>query len=127
MRYTDQLEEVFDKHFASIARDRHWKGPELSIFPNGAIAEYTCGHLRVRFVNERGLVEIEIGSVSVPGQAFSIARHKERLEPPRKGHWNLSMVEASRFLRTHWDRLSNDLSPERANETVDELSKLKES
>lgn len=122
MTYLDQLEEAFAAHFAAVAERRSWGGKSSRTFPTGAFIEFVSGNIRVRLVNDRRLMDVELGPVTAPSASFTVSQLKDLLEPPRHGQWRLSLSESAEYLDRQWDLLNRELAPTRVTGLLKRLS-----
>ncbi len=115
MTYLDQLEDAFAHHFAELAKRRSWSGPSSRTFQTGARLEFVSGNIRVRLVNERRLLYVEVGPVAVPSASFTVSQLKDVLQPPRHGRWSLSLSESAVFLDRHWEFFDREFAADRVD------------
>ncbi len=122
MTYLDELEGAFARHFSELAKRWQWVARPSETFPTGARLEYVAGNVRVRVVNERRLLYVEVGPVAAPETSFTVSQVKDLLEPARRGRWSLSLSDSADFLERRWELLDREFSVEQFDDLVHRLS-----
>ena len=85
MSLIEQLDKVIATHVLPLAQRHQWKEMNSQASSMGALRDYVAGNLYIRVVNDRGLVDIEIGSVHKRKDLRCASFFKDLLAPPRKG------------------------------------------
>ncbi|WP_432461016.1 hypothetical protein [Agarivorans sp. QJM3NY_25] len=84
----------------------------------GAIKEYVGKEIYIRVVNDRGLLDIEIGSKHDKERLRCVSFFKDWKTPPWRGQSNLSVGQQCAFLNENWSQLNELLNEKNANQTI---------
>ena len=89
----------------------------------GELREYSSENLYIRVVNDRGIFDIEVGSVFNNDNLRCVSFFKDWLSPPMKGRWNLSIEQQLEYLSENWDWFNRILAESNHQSSIENLDK----
>jgi hypothetical protein len=117
-----QLNAAIARYVHEVAERRGWQEFESKQYSNfGASRDYHAGNLHLRVMNDRGLVDLEVGAVSQPRSLRSASFYRDLLDPPALGVWNLGIGDQTKFVDDKWDVLQEMLAPDSWQATLDQI------
>jgi hypothetical protein len=118
----EKLYAFIEQHVQAVADRRHWQKFRSEEFGGqGGICDYLAGNLLLRIVNERGLIDLEIGAAAIPSSLRSASFYRDLLDPPAEGRWNMGVGDETKFVDKYWDDLQRMLAPDEWQVTIEKV------
>ena len=89
----------------------------------GELRDYSSDNLYIRIVSDRGLFDIEVGSIFNRDKLRCVSFFKDWASPPLKGRWNLSIDQQLSYLSENWKWFNQLLGKEEHQSNIGELDK----
>jgi len=115
------LDSAIARFLAPLIEKRKWTpGPTYEENSGHAGREFTCGHVLIRVANDRGLIDLELGSIESNSSPRSASAFRDLLDPPTLRQWNLGLAVAP-FIDEHWDEIVTLLAPDKWQATIERI------
>jgi hypothetical protein len=106
-----ELDSAIAEYLAAIVIRWQWIARSVHEQPTYAERQYVCGNVLIRVLNERGLLDLQLGSIESDKSLRSASSFRDVLDPPALGRWNFGLADAAKFLDERWAETIAMLAP----------------
>jgi hypothetical protein len=137
--FKDYLDQCIAGYYSGLISKYGFRLTESRFDGPGALYTFQSPSFKLRIINDRGIINTDIGSNCLPGtyqdvEAFNSLLQLKRLDPATLNKWELKMIisktlsceEEVGFIDSEYSKIEELLNDDNYQKTIQELEELQQ-